>query len=71
MPDMTFGSFFVIVSLMTSLSEYRASIRRIMEAEDTEAAFKREGHTAESAKLVSGNKSFIAARSVTKVEGER
>jgi hypothetical protein len=48
---------------MSNLSDYRASIRRLIEADDTNEAFQMEGFTAEVTVLVRGSKSFIASRS--------
>ena len=49
---------------MSKLSDYRASIKRLIEAEDVEEAFKEEGFTETAAGLVGRSKSFKASRSV-------
>jgi hypothetical protein len=48
---------------MTTLSDYRASIRRLLEAEDINKAFKDEGFGSGITMLVSKSKSFNAVRS--------
>lgn len=48
---------------MSVLSDYRASIKRLIEAEDVEEAFEKEGFTKDAAGLVGRSKSFRASRS--------
>lgn len=56
---------------MSTLSAYRASIKRLIEAEDVEAAFEKEGFDKTVAGMVGNNKSFRASRSVGKAEDSR
>jgi len=52
---------------MSDLSDYRASIRRLIEAENVSEAFKEEGFDSRTADLVSGSKSFRASRVASQV----
>ena len=57
------SSFCVRVFSMSQLSDYRASIKRLLEADDTGKAFQDEGFGDSVTELVGKSKSFNAVRS--------
>jgi hypothetical protein len=53
---------------MSILSEYRASIQRIIAADNVDDAFRQEGYGEAASKMVQRNKSFKATRSLRQTD---